>query len=74
MKKAVTVKPNAKKQSIAEESDGSLTMCLKSPPVDGKANAERVTVLATWFGVTKASITTRSGTTSKKKVVDIDDT
>jgi len=73
MKKAVTVKPSAKKQLIVEESDGSLTVWLKSPPMDGKANAELVKLLAAWFGVANASITIRSGTASKKKVVDIDD-
>ena len=40
MKKSVKVKPNSKQQSIIEEEDGSLTVHLKSPPVDGKANKE----------------------------------
>ncbi len=30
----VKVKPNSKQQSIAEQPDGSLTVHLKSPPVD----------------------------------------
>jgi hypothetical protein len=40
MKKQVKVKPNSKNQSIEEAEDGSLTVHLKSPPVDGKANEE----------------------------------
>jgi uncharacterized protein YggU (UPF0235/DUF167 family) len=30
----VKVKPNSQQQSIAEQPDGSLTLHLKSPPVD----------------------------------------
>jgi uncharacterized protein len=37
---AVKVKPNSKQQSIQEQPDGSLTVHLKSPPVDGKANKQ----------------------------------
>ena len=33
----VKVKPNSKQQSIAEQPDGSLTVHLKSPPVEGRA-------------------------------------
>lgn len=73
MKRVVTVKPNAKTQAIVEASDGSLTVWLNSPPVDGKANAELIALLADWFGVTKSSITIQSGTASRKKLVTIDD-
>ena len=38
MQKRVKVKPNSKQQKIEESADGSLTVHLKSPPVDGKAN------------------------------------
>jgi uncharacterized protein YggU (UPF0235/DUF167 family) len=38
MKKRVKVKPNSKDQSIKEEADGRLTVSLKSPPVEGRAN------------------------------------
>lgn len=49
MKKRVKVKPNSKVQSIKEEADGSLTVSLKSPPVEGKANQELIKLLAEKF-------------------------
>jgi uncharacterized protein YggU (UPF0235/DUF167 family) len=41
MQKKIKVKPNSKQQKIEEQPDGSLTVYLKSPPVDGKANEEQ---------------------------------
>lgn len=54
MQKRVKVKPSSKHQSIEEELDGSFTVHLKSPPVDGKANEELVKVLAERFDVPKS--------------------
>jgi uncharacterized protein len=45
MKIQVKVKPNSKQQSITEEADGSLTIKLKSPPIEGKANDELLKLL-----------------------------
>jgi len=46
---------------------------LKSPPVDGKANAELIQVLAKLFDVSKSSIRIKSGASSKSKLVEIDE-
>jgi len=67
----VKVKPNAKTQSIQTEADGSLTVHLKSPPVDGKANAELIKLLADKFDVSKAQVQIKSGVSSRHKVVEI---
>ncbi|MBE9227067.1 DUF167 domain-containing protein [Phormidium sp. LEGE 05292] len=72
MKKQVKVKPNSKQQKIQEEADGSLTVHLKSPPVDGKANEELIKLLAKKFNVSKSQITIKSGLSSKTKLVEID--
>ena len=72
MRKRVKVKPNSKQQKIEELADGSLTVHLKSPPVDGKANEELIKVLAKKFDVSKSSITIKSGTTSRQKLIEID--
>ncbi len=69
----VSVKPNAKRQEIVEEPDGSLTVRLKSPPVDGKANAELVALLAARFGVPKAAVAIAAGHQGRKKLVRIED-
>jgi hypothetical protein len=68
----VKVKPNSKRQAVQQEGDGSLTVFLKSPPIDGKANAELIQLLAKTFGVPKSSISIKSGLMTRIKVVDIE--
>lgn len=71
MKKRVKVKPNAQQQCLIYEEDGSLTVHLKSSPVNGKANAELIKYLAKEFGVTKSCITIKSGLSSRQKLIEI---
>jgi len=72
MQKRVKVKPNSKLQNIKEEVDGSLTVSLKSPPVEGKANEELIKLLAEQFDLPKSRIRIKSGLSSRHKLVDID--
>ena len=72
MQKSIKVKPNSAYQKINEEADGSLTISLKSPPVDGKANAELIKLLANKFAVPKYNITIKLGLSSRQKLVLID--
>ncbi|KAB8319857.1 DUF167 domain-containing protein [Tolypothrix campylonemoides VB511288] len=72
MQKKVKVKPNSKLQKIDEQPDGSLSVHLKSPPVDGKANKELIKLLAEKFDVPKSHITIKSGLSSRQKLVEID--
>jgi len=72
MQKRIKVKPNSKHQSIKEETDGSFTVQLKSPPVDGKANEELIKVLAERFNVSKSKIIIKSGFSSRQKLIEID--
>ncbi|MCT7958277.1 DUF167 domain-containing protein [Laspinema palackyanum] len=67
----IKVKPNSKQQQITEEADGSLTIRLKSPPVDGKANAELIKLLADKFEVPKSAIVIKSGVSSRNKLVEV---
>lgn len=69
----VKVKPNARTSELVETADGAWTASLKSPPVDGKANAELIALTAKHFGVRKADVTIRSGASSRLKLVQIDD-
>ncbi|MBD1837019.1 DUF167 domain-containing protein [Coleofasciculus sp. FACHB-64] len=73
MKKQVKVKPNSKNQRIEEAEDGSLTVHLKSPPVDGKANEELIQILSKKFNISKSRIFIKSGLSSRNKQVEIDD-
>ncbi|MEH2090393.1 DUF167 domain-containing protein [Nostoc sp.] len=72
MQKTVKVKPNSKQQRIEEQPDGSLTVYLKSPPVDGKANEELIKLLADKFDVPKSYIRIKSGFSSRQKLMEID--
>jgi len=69
----VKVKPNSKQQAIILEDDGSLTVRLQSPPVDGKANKELIQVLAERFGVRKSQVSIHSGERSRMKRVEVDE-
>jgi uncharacterized protein len=69
----VKVKPNARTSALVENADGVWTAQLKSPPVDGKANAELIALTAKHFGVRKADVTIKSGATGRLKRVQIAD-
>ena len=68
----VRVKPNARASSL-EEVDGMWLAQLKSLPVDGKANAELIALIAEKFGCRKAQVTIKAGAGGRMKLVRIDD-
>jgi uncharacterized protein (TIGR00251 family) len=68
----VKVKPNARTSSL-EEADGIWLAQLKSPPVDGKANAELIALVADKFGCRKNQVTIKAGAGGRMKLVRIDD-
>ncbi|TAE57652.1 MAG: DUF167 domain-containing protein [Nostocales cyanobacterium] len=72
MLQKVKVKPNSRQQKITEQEDGSLIVNLKSSPVDGKANAELIELLAKKFNVHKSAVRIKSGLTSRQKIIEID--
>jgi uncharacterized protein (TIGR00251 family) len=72
MKVKVIVKPNARRQEVTKMPDDSLLVYLRSPPVDGKANAELIEVLAKFYGVRRSRIAILQGTTARHKLVEID--
>jgi len=69
----IKVKPNARASSLAQQDDGTWLAKLKSPPVDGKANAELIAVVARQFGCTKSQVTIKSGAGSQLKRFEIPD-
>lgn len=68
----VKVKPNSRVSTLDQGSDGVWLARLKSPPVDGKANAELVALIAGHFGCRKADVVIRSGAGGRIKLVRID--
>jgi uncharacterized protein (TIGR00251 family) len=69
---AVKVKPNARESTLAQAADGTWLAQLKSPPVDGKANAELLALVAKRFGCRKSAVSIKSGATGRTKLVRIE--
>lgn len=68
----VKVKPNARTSALAQSTDGTWTAQLKSPPVDGKANAELIALVAKRFGRPRSAVSIRSGGSGRTKLLRID--
>jgi len=69
----VRVKPNARASTLEQAADGSWRAQLKSPPVDGKANAELLALVAERFGCSKSAVSIKSGASGRTKRVKIED-
>jgi uncharacterized protein len=69
----VRVKPNARASALEQADDGSWRAQLKSPPVDGKANAELIALVAERFGCPKSAVSIKSGASGRTKRVRIED-
>jgi uncharacterized protein (TIGR00251 family) len=67
------VKPNARSSALEESSDGTWLARIKAPPVDGKANAELVALIAQRFGLRKSQVSIKSGASGRMKLVQIED-
>ena len=70
----VKVKPSARVSELEPMSDGTWLARVKSPPLEGKANAELVELIARHFGVRKAQVSIKSGASGRMKLVRIDPT
>jgi uncharacterized protein (TIGR00251 family) len=68
----VKVKPGSRVSTLEEGSGGVWLARLKSPPVDGKANAELVALIADRFGCRKADVAIKSGAGGRMKLIRID--
>jgi uncharacterized protein (TIGR00251 family) len=69
----IKVKPGARQSILAEQADGTWLATLKSPPVDGKANAELIALVAERFDCRRAQVSIRAGAGGRMKLVKIDD-
>lgn len=67
------VKPNARVSQLTRGEDGTWLAQLKSPPVDGRANAELIALVAEEFGVRRAQVSIRTGAGGRRKLVQIAD-
>jgi uncharacterized protein YggU (UPF0235/DUF167 family) len=68
----VKVKPGARASSLVQDAAGDWHASLRAPPVDGKANAELVSLVASRFGCPKRAVSIRAGAGSRMKLVQVD--
>ena len=71
MRIAVKAKPGAREESVSKEDDGSYTVAVKEPPVQGRANAAILRALAKHFGVSPSRVHIVSGHTARSKIVEV---
>ncbi|MDP2639002.1 MAG: DUF167 domain-containing protein [Candidatus Azambacteria bacterium] len=71
MKIFVKVKPSAQEESIKKRSETNFEICVKEPPVKGKANTAVIKVLARHFGVPISSVNIIIGHSSRQKIIEI---
>ena len=68
----VKVKPRARVSELSRATDGTWVARLKAPPVDGKANAELVGLVAEKFQCRKAAVTIKAGASGRMKLVKVE--
>ncbi len=65
--------PKSSKRGIIADEEGVLRVKVNSPPVDGKANAECIKLLAREFKIAKSKIEITSGKKNREKLFRIYD-
>jgi uncharacterized protein len=68
---AVTVKPRARTDSVAQIDARSFTVSVRAMPHDGKANEAVIELLSEHFSVPKSKVKITRGQSSRKKIITI---
>ena len=68
----VKVKPNSKQSKIETNDQGGLVAFVKAQPVDGKANAELISLLAGHFQIHKWQVSIKTGASGRMKRVELE--
>ncbi len=71
MKIIIKAKPGAKEDKIEKVDEANYTVYVKAPPIDGKANAAIIKMLAGHFDVSQSLVEIISGHMARVKVVEI---
>jgi uncharacterized protein YggU (UPF0235/DUF167 family) len=74
---AVRLSPRARREGIegvVREADGQavLKVAVAAPPVDGKANAALVALIAAALGVTKSAVSVSAGASGRRKLLFVE--
>jgi len=73
MKYTVIVKPKKSFSSVEVIDDSHLSVSVTQPPIDGRANAGVIIVLAKHFHVSPNKVNIITGSGSRVKIVEITD-
>ena len=68
------VKPGARTSALSPSAQGPWRAQLKAPPVDGKANAELVALVARHFGCPRSAVRVKSGAAGRLKLIQVSTT
>ncbi|TFG85601.1 MAG: DUF167 domain-containing protein [Chromatiales bacterium] len=68
----VKVKPRSRVSALEQAEGGTWTAKLKSPPIDGKANAELIALIARHFKCARSAVSIKSGASARMKLVRIE--
>lgn len=71
MKIFVKAKPNSKNESVKKLSETNFEICVKEPPVKGRANSAIIMALAKHFKISTSRVKISSGYASRQKIFDI---
>jgi len=69
----VKVKPGSRREELQQQPDGTWVAHVKAQPVDGKANAALIALVAEHFGLRKAQVSIRSGAGGRLKLLQLED-
>ena len=73
MKISVYIKPNSRhREEVVKNDDDTLTVYVKAPAIEGRANAAAIKLLAKHFRVASSKVKLVRGATSKYKIFEID--
>ena len=69
---AVSVQPGASTEGVVGFDDGVLRVRVKAPPIEGRANAALLKLLAGILGVPPSSITIVRGARTRRKLLTVE--
>ena len=73
MKISIHIKPNSRHhEEVVKNDDDTLTVYIKAPAIEGRANAAAIKLLAKHFKVAPSKVKLVRGATSKYKIFEID--
>lgn len=68
----VKVKPNSKQSKVETNDEGTLIAFVKAQPIDGKANLELISLIASHFGLHKRQVSIKTGASGRMKRIELD--